>query len=73
MVICFKGILYTPYTYSFAFKRATNTNWKTIGTAYSGETTAKVKPTAEGEYDLRVIAKDAEGTRVAKTFKVKVV
>ena len=62
-----------PYTYSFAFKRATNTNWKTIGTAYSGETTAKVKPTAEGEYDLRVIAKDAEGTRVAKTFKVKVV
>ena len=62
----------SPYTYSFAFKRATNTNFKTIGTAYSGATTAKIKPTAEGDYDFRIIVKDAEGTRVAKTFKVTV-
>ena len=62
-----------PYTYSFAFKRSTNTNFKTIGTPYSGETTAKVKPLATGEYDFRVIVKDDAGTRAAKTFKVKVV
>ena len=60
------------YTYSYYYKRSTNTNWSTIGTLNTTSTTAAVKPTAVAVYDVKVVVKDSAGTAAVKTFTVKV-
>ena len=57
-----------PYTYSFYFKRSTNTNWKLLGEKFQTTASARFKPTATGTYDVRIDVKDSSGTVVKKFF-----
>lgn len=61
-----------PYTYAFYFKRSTNKNWKTLGTEFTDTATAKLKPTATGSYDIKIIVKDADGATDTLTLKATV-
>ena len=56
------------YTYSFYFKRSTNTNWKLLGEKFQTAASARFKPTATGTYDIRIDVKDSSGTIVKKFF-----
>lgn len=56
------------YTYSFYFKRSTNTNWKLLGEKYQTAASARFKPTATGTYDIRIDVKDSSGKIVKKFF-----
>lgn len=58
-----------PYTYTFMFKRAGNTKWNIIGTEWGEKTNATLTPTAEADYDMRVLIKDATGRVATKSFK----
>ena len=60
------------YKYTYYYKRSTNTNWNTIGTANTTETTASFKPTAAAVYNVKVVVKDSAGTVAVKTMNVKV-
>ena len=60
-----------PYTYAFYFKRATNTIWKTVGTAFTDTATAKIKPTAAADYQFRIVVQDSTGAKATKEFTVK--
>ena len=57
-----------PYTYSFYFKRSTNTNWKLLGDKFQTTASARFRPTATGTYDIRIDVKDSTGTIVKKFF-----
>ena len=61
-----------PYTYSFYFKRSTNTNWKLLGEKFQTTASARFKPTATGTYDVRIDVKDSSGTIVKKFFTATV-
>ena len=61
-----------PYTYAFYFKRSTNTNWKLLGEKFSATTTARLKPTAVGSYDIRIIVKDSTGKTDTKLMTATV-
>jgi len=61
-----------PYTYSFYFKRSTNTNWKLLGDKFQTTASARFKPTATGTYDIRIDVKDSSGTVVKKFFTATV-
>ena len=58
----------SPYTYSFYFKRSTNTNWKLLGEKFQTTATARFKPLAKGSYDIRIDVKDSSGTIAKKVF-----
>ena len=62
----------SPYTYSFYFKRTTNTNWKLLGDKFTTTASARFKPTAKGSYDIRIDVKDSEGTIKKKLFTATV-
>ena len=61
-----------PYTYSFYFKRSTNTAWKLLGDKFTATASARFKPTATGTYDIRIDVKDNTGTIVKKFFTATV-
>ena len=61
-----------PYTYSFYFKRSTNTNWKLLGEKFTDKASARFKPTAKGTYDVRIDVKDSDGSIVKKYFTATV-
>ena len=61
-----------PYTYSFYFKRSTNTNWKLLGDKFTDKASARFKPTAKGTYDIRIDVKDSSGTIDKKFFTATV-
>ncbi len=63
----------SPYTYAYYYKRTTNTSWKTLGTEWGTTSSVAFAPTAEAEYDIKVIVKDSEGTTSEKLFTVKAV
>ena len=62
----------SPYTYSFYFKRTTNTNWKLLGDKFTTTASARFKPTAKGSYDIRIDVTDSEGTIKKKLFTATV-
>ncbi len=59
-------------TYAFYFKRSTNTKWKTLGTEFSDVSEAKFKPTAAGDYDIKVIVKEGNGHTAERVMTVTV-
>ena len=61
-----------PYTYSFYFRRSTNTNWKLLGEKFTDKASARFKPTAKGTYDVRIDVKDSDGSIVKKYFTATV-
>ena len=61
-----------PYTYSFYFKRSTNTNWKLLGDKFTETASARFRPTATGTYDIRIDVKDSAGTIVKKFYTAAV-
>ena len=60
------------YKYAFYYKKSSDSSWTTIGTAYGTATTASLKPTEEGDYDVKINVKDTTGAIKPKTFKVNV-
>ena len=61
-----------PYTYSFYFKRITNTNWKLLGDKFTDKASARFKPVATGAYNIRIDVKDSSGTIEKKYFSATV-
>ena len=57
------------YTYAFYFKRASNQLWKVLGTEFGTSSTAKIVPSAAGNYEFKVLIKDGSGRAVTKSFK----
>ena len=62
-----------PYTYAYYYKRSTNTAWKTLGTEWGTNSSAAFAPTAEADYDIKVVVKDSEGQTAEKLFTVKAI
>ena len=58
-------------TYKYEQKLSTVSTWTTIAD-YSAKNAAVFKPTATGTYNIRVTAKDGNGTTAAKTINVTV-
>ena len=61
------------YTYTYYFKRSADEGWTRKGDAYTDTTSASVKPSAAGKYDIKVNVKDSSGVIVSKVFTVNVV
>lgn len=61
-----------PYTYSYYFKKSSDSSWTLKGTANTTATSASVKPGTATAYDIKVDVKDSTGKVVSKTFKVNV-
>ena len=61
-----------PYTYSYYFKRSTNTSYKLLGSEFTENTSARFKPSAAGSYDVKIAVKDAAGNVKEVVFTVTV-
>lgn len=59
-----------PYKYAYYFRRVGNTSWKTIGTEFGTATKATLTPTAEAEYEVKVVVKDSKDKTAEKIMKV---
>ena len=59
-----------PYAFAYYYKRSANTKWNKIGTEFGTAKTAYFTPTAEAEYDIKVIVRDNSGTTAEKIMKV---
>ena len=60
-----------PYSYEILYKLSSESNWKTLQD-YSTNASVSFKPEKTGTYNIRVTAKDADGTRAEKNLSVKV-
>lgn len=67
------------YKYAYYYKRSTSSSWKLLnsdsdldGSGFSTKTSASFKPTSAGEFDVRAVVLDADGTVLEKTFDVTV-
>ena len=61
-----------PYTYSYYFKKASQSSW-TTKTADTSSTSVTIKPGAAVDYNVKVAAKDKNGAEAEKIFTVKVI
>ena len=61
-----------PYTYAVYTKKSTDKYYKTLR-AFSTGTTIRFRPSEAGAYNIRVDAKDADGTKAIRYFTLKVV
>lgn len=59
-----------PVTYEFYFKRSANTKWNKLSYGNEKGTYAKFTPTTAAEYDIKVVATDANNTKAEKIFKL---
>ncbi len=59
------------YTYAYYYKRSTNSAWKTLGTEFGTNTSVAFAPTAEADFDVKVIVKDSAGQTSEKLFTVQ--
>ncbi len=61
----------SPYTYSYYYKKSTDTNWVTKQ-ANTTATSISFKPGTATTYNIKVTVKDSKGTTKDKTFTVNV-
>ena len=61
------------YKYAYYYKRSSNNTWKTLGTEWGTNSSAAFAPTAEADYDIKVVVKDSEGQTAEKLFTVKAI
>jgi len=61
----------SPYTYSYYFKKASQSDW-TTKSANTTATSVTIKPGSAVDYNVRVVVKDNNGKSASKTFNVKV-
>ncbi len=65
-----------PYKYAYYYKKKTETSWTVLdkkeNSSYSTNTTAKFKPSDQGDYNLRVNIKDSKDNLAQKDFTVKI-
>ena len=61
------------YKYAYYYKRSSNNTWKTLGTEWGTNSSAAFAPTAEADYDIKVVVKDSAGETAEKLFTVKAV
>lgn len=66
----------TVYEYSYCYKRSTASKWNVIGGSpdsdYTNAASASFRPSSAGTYNVRIIARDADGKEIAKDFTVTV-
>ncbi len=69
----------SPYKYAYYYKKSTENTWTkayatSSGSAYTKNTSVTFKPTTAGTYNVKINAKDnnGTGTMVSKEFTVKV-
>lgn len=63
-----------PYTYSYAYRKTSETQWTRIGSSeYTSSTSATFKPSAVGSYQVQVIVKDKNGAVTGKIMNVSAV
>ena len=60
-----------PYTYTYSYKKSTDTTWEAI-VKNTTETSVTFKPETAETYDVRVIAKDSDGTTKKRLFILNV-
>ena len=60
-----------PYTYAYYYKRSCNSAWKVLGQEFGTNTSVAFIPTAEAEYDIKVVVRDNTGDESVKTFTVR--
>ena len=58
------------YTYEFYYKRQGASSWSTFGTNYRTDTTATLKPSSAGSFDVRVYVKESSGKTAVKNFVI---
>ena len=56
------------YTYEFYYKRQGASSWSTFGANYKTDTTATLKASSAGSFDVRVHVKDSSGKTAVKNF-----
>lgn len=56
------------YLYAFYYKKAADTKWTVIGSAFSKAVSADFTPAEAGTYQLKVIVKDSEGNKAEKEY-----
>ena len=61
------------YKYAYYYKRSSNNTWKTLGTEFGTNSSAAFAPTAEADFDIKVVVKDSAGQTAEKLFTVKAV
>ena len=61
-----------PYLYTYEIKKPGASSWTTVGKRNFTAATASFTPADSGEYEARVLVKDANGTVASKAFKVTV-
>lgn len=59
------------YTYEFYYKKTSTNTWSTFSALYRTDTTATLKPSSSGSYDIRVYVKDSSNNTAVKNFTVK--
>ena len=59
-----------PYNYAYYYKRSVNTKWNKLSYGNEKGTYAKFTPTTAAEYDIKVVATDANNTKAEKIFKL---
>ena len=62
-----------PYTYTYYFKRSTNTKWNQMKAKMSVSSYAVLVPSSAAKYDLKVVVKDSEGNEAEKIFTAEAV
>jgi len=58
------------YTYEFYYKRQGASSWSTFGANYKTDTTATLRASSAGSFDVRVYVKDSSGKTSVKNFVI---
>ena len=60
----------SPYTYAYFYKLSTKSSWNKITDGYVSAASKTLTLGKAGEYDIKVIAKDAAGSTAERQFRV---
>ncbi len=61
------------YKYAYYYKRSSNNTWKILGTEFGTNASVAFAPTAEADFDIKVIVRDSSGNETEKLFSVTAV